>query len=157
MLLPVGGFQPPRNAERREEVRGENGAAVTVVAQIEPAAAAPPGAGQGRGVSNVEQAVIGHGDDMGTFIEMNGLKLERDDRFPVRVTVQFYKATSNGVVSDQDLADAAKQIDKVYGSADSVGSLVVDADAHTRPTDWKRGRTPRVAVAPRFWKDLWGG
>ena len=49
--------------------------------------------------SDVEQAVIGHGDAMGPHEECGGLELERDDRFPVRVTVQFYKATSNGVVS----------------------------------------------------------
>jgi hypothetical protein len=91
--------------------------------------------------SNVEQAVIGHGDDMGPFNEMGGLQLVRDDRFPIRVTVQFYKATSNGVVSDQDLASAAAQIDKVYASGDFVGSLVVPEGKRDRPTDWLKGRT----------------
>ena len=43
-------------------------------------------------------------------LHLENLKLERDARFPVRVTIQFYKATSNGVVSDQDLADAAGTI-----------------------------------------------
>lgn len=92
-------------------------------------------------VSDVEQAVIGHGDDMGPFREMGGLELVRDDRFPVRVTVQFYKATSNGAVSDQDLASAAAQIDKVYASGDFVGSLVVPEGKRDRPTDWLKGRT----------------
>ena len=57
--------------------------------------------------SDVEEAVIGHGKVEGPFTEIDGLEIERDDRFPVRVTVQFYKATSNGVDSDKDLAEIA--------------------------------------------------
>jgi hypothetical protein len=86
--------------------------------------------------SDVEQAVLGHGEDLGKFEEMRGKKLVRDTRFPVRVTIQFYKATSNGVVSDTDLADAAGTIAKVYESADFVGSLVVPKSQQVRPTAW---------------------
>jgi hypothetical protein len=112
------------------------------------AAAAPAakGAATGRGIrerSDVEQAVLGHGEDMGPFVEMNGLELKRDERFPIRITVQFYKATSNGVVSEQDLADAAKTIDKVYASADYVGSLVVPQGERVRPTAWTNGHKGR--------------
>jgi hypothetical protein len=94
--------------------------------------------------SDVEQAVLGHGEDLGEFVEMNGLELERDERFPIRVTVQFYKATSNGVVSDVDLADVARTIDRVYESGDYVGSLVVSDEA--RSTNWRqRLRMDRVS------------
>ena len=75
--------------------------------------------------SDVEEAVIGHGKVEGPFTEIDGLDIERDNQFPIRVTVQFYKATSNGIVSDQDVADIAEQINKVYEQADYVGSLVV--------------------------------
>lgn len=95
-----------------------------------------------RAASDVEQAVIGHGEDLGPVKEGNALKLERDDRFPVRVTVQFYKATSNGVVSDKDLEEAKSWIDKVYAKGDFVGSLVVPEGARHRPTDWHLGKTP---------------
>ena len=44
--------------------------------------------------SDVENAVIGHGELEGPFTEIDNLTIERDERFPVRVTVQFYKATS---------------------------------------------------------------
>ncbi len=90
--------------------------------------------------SDVEQAVLGHGEEMGRFAEVNGLRLQRDARFPIRVTVQFYKATSNGVVSDQDLAEVQGSIEKVYANADYVGSLVVPQSQRTRPTDWLKGR-----------------
>ena len=121
-----------------------------------PAMAAPPEAeapmeksSRSRAVSDVENAVIGHGEDLGPVVEGNNLKLERDDRFPVRVTVQFYKATSNGVVSDADLEDAKKQIDRVYARGDYVGSLVVPEGARHRPTDWHLGKTPMGKVTPK--------
>lgn len=88
--------------------------------------------------SDVEEAVLGHGKDLGPFREMAGMKLERDDRFPVRITVQFYQATSNGVVSQQDLVNVRDSINKVYASADYVGSLVVPNGPRHRPTDWHR-------------------
>jgi hypothetical protein len=95
-----------------------------------------PGLGAGR-ASDVERAVIGHGIKRGPFTEGAGLKLERDARFPVRVTVQFYKATSNGVVSDADLDAISKNIGSVYEHADFVGSLVMPEDDAKRPTAWQ--------------------
>jgi hypothetical protein len=88
--------------------------------------------------SDVEQAVLGHGPNLGPFNEGHGLRLTRDPTFPIRVTVQFYKATSNGVVSEKDLDGIAKSIGSVYEHADFVGSLVMpDGDAK-RPTAWQK-------------------
>jgi hypothetical protein len=86
--------------------------------------------------SDVEQAVLGHGRIEGKFEEGQGLRLERDDRFPVRITIQFYKATSNGVVSPADLDAIATGIGNVYEHADYVGSLVIPEGDARRPTDW---------------------
>jgi hypothetical protein len=88
--------------------------------------------------SDVEQAVIGHGPNLGRFQEGFGRRLVRDTRFPVRVTVQFYKATSNGVVSDADLDSIAANIGQVYEHADFVGSLVLPEGDRSRPTAWSR-------------------
>ena len=66
-----------------------------------------PTTGEGelrRSKSDVENAVIGHGKIEGPYTEIDNMAIERDPRFPIRVTVQFYKATSNGVVSEKDLA-----------------------------------------------------
>jgi hypothetical protein len=53
--------------------------------------------------------------------------------------VQFYQATSNGMVSTADVARMAEQLDKVYAKGDYVGSLVVPNPAdRTRPTRWHR-------------------
>ena len=75
--------------------------------------------------SDMEDAVIGHGKDEGEHLELGGYKLERDDRYPLRLTVQFYKATSNGIVDNQDLENISQCINAVYSSADYIGSLVV--------------------------------
>jgi len=52
---------------------------------------------------DVEAAVIGHGKVEGPYTEIDGLAIERDPQFPIRVTVQFYKATSNGIVTEADM------------------------------------------------------
>lgn len=105
------------------------------------------GMGLGRpGGSDVEAAVIGHGAIEGPFVEVDGLPIERDPRFPVRVTVQFYKATSNGVVSRKDMVQIQAQIKRVMKDADYVGSLVTDGRTG-RPTDWDGDHTqPPLAV-----------
>jgi hypothetical protein len=104
-------------------------------APMEAEAAAPASMARARR-SDVEQAVLGHGRVEGKFEEGGGLRLVRDDRFPVRVTVQFYKATSNGVVSAADLDAIATSIGSVYEHADYVGSLVVPEGDRHRPTEW---------------------
>lgn len=105
-----------------------------------PAAAAPPSAGAAPAdeASDVEQAVLGHGPNLGPYNEGRGLRLVRDPKFPVRVTVQFYKATSNGVVNEADLDAIAKSIGSVYEHADFVGSLVVPEGDPRRPTAWQK-------------------
>lgn len=100
--------------------------------------------------SDVEAAVIGHGPVEGPYTEIDGLRVERDERFPVRVTVQFYKATSNGVVSAADVQEIADQIERVYADADYVGSLVVDG-ASERPTEYNGPKEQ----PPGWWADFW--
>lgn len=108
--------------------------------------------------SDVENAVIGHGDEEGPFTEMAGLPVERDPRYPVRVTVQFYKATSNGVVTEGDVKQIKKDIERVYDVSSSVGSLVTGGQtgriteydgAKVQPRDWWQ----------RFWTNYssWSG
>ena len=88
--------------------------------------------------SDVEQAVLGHGKVEGPFIEGNRLKLVRDPKFPIRITVQFYKATSNGVVNESDFNAISRAIGSVYEHADFVGSLVVPMGDPKRPTSWQK-------------------
>lgn len=101
--------------------------------------------------SDVEEAVIGHGKVEGPYTEIDNLDIERDERFPVRVTVQFYKATSNGVVSETDVQDIAEQIERVYADADYVGSLVVDGETD-RPTEYDGPKEEPEGWWDAFWQ-----
>ena len=100
--------------------------------------------------SNVEAAVIGHGEVEGPYTEIDGLEIERDDRFPIRVTVQFYKATSNGIVSAGDMEELAGQIRRVYDEGDYVGSLVVDGPSD-RPTEHDDTKSEPL----NWWESFW--
>jgi len=119
--------------------------------------AAPGGAGGGaneakatmRG-SDVESAVIGHGKLEGPFTEVNGLAIERDPRFPVRVTVQYYKATSNGMVNSGDIEAIRRDIDRVYEDAEFVGSLVTQGETG-RPTEYWGNKVQPAG----WWSDFW--
>lgn len=109
-----------------------------------------PAPATSRAKSNVEAAVIGHGELEGPFTEIGDLQIERHPDYPVRVTVQFYKATSNGVVDPSDLAEIKSQIDRVYSDGDYVGSLVVGGDTG-RVTEHGG---PKV-LPPAWWADFW--
>jgi hypothetical protein len=86
---------------------------------------------------DVELAVLGHGPVLGPYTELDDLTIERDGRFPVRVTVQFYQATATGRPTTADIKLLAGQIKQVYANADYVGSLVVPNRAdRERPTAW---------------------
>ncbi|MEP0901813.1 hypothetical protein [Nodosilinea sp. FACHB-13] len=119
------------------------------MAPAAPMAAAP--LMESRGPSDVEAAVIGHGAVEGPFTEIDNLAIERDPDYPIRVTVQFYKATSNGVVSEADMAEIREQIDRVYAEADYVGSLVVDGPSD-RPTEHDGPKDEPADWWQRFWE-----
>jgi hypothetical protein len=103
--------------------------------------------------ADMEVAVLGHGELQGPFTELAGLSVERDPRFPVRVTVQFYQATASGQVSEPEMAKLASVISKVYEKGDWVGSLVVPTpEDRRRPTNWD-GASPQPKLS---WWDFPG-
>lgn len=88
--------------------------------------------------SDVERAVLGHGPRLGPFLEGYGGRLVRDQRFPIRITVQFYKATSSGVLEPKDFDAITRNINSAYEHADYVGSLVLPESDQARPTEWQK-------------------
>jgi hypothetical protein len=111
--------------------------------------------------SDLEVAVLGHGELEGPYTELDGLEVERDPRFPVRVTVQFYQATATGQIGDAELEHLGKLVAKVYEKGDWVGSLVVPRPGDPRrPTAWDGASPPPAEVAwwnfpgllERWWK-----
>lgn len=132
---------PLKQRETRREFGGYGGGA------MDSAKAAAPA---GRRGSDVENAVIGHGDNEGPFTEMDNLPIERDPRYPVRVTVQFYKATSTGQISEADVREIKDQINQIYGHADNVGSLVTDGKTG-RPTEYWGMKVQPASWWQQFW------
>ncbi|MAA79687.1 MAG: hypothetical protein CL916_10545 [Deltaproteobacteria bacterium] len=96
--------------------------------------------------SDVEEAVLGHGEVEGIFTEIDNLPIQRDTRFPIRATVQFYKATSNGIIDKKDIEAIVAQIKSIYTAGDSVGSLVVQGKTN-RPTE----HTGEKSEPPDWW------
>ena len=97
---------------------------------------------------DLEVAVVGHGALQGPFTELAGLEVERDPRFPVRVTIQFYQATATGRVTGEQMAHLAGLVEKVYAKGDFVGSLVVPGPGDPRrPTAWDGASPPPAEVA----------
>jgi hypothetical protein len=104
---------------------------------------------------DVEVAVLGHGALEGPYTELDGLTIERDPRFPVRVTVQFYQATSSAQITSSSVERLAQQISRVYEKGDYVGSLVVPApEDRRRPTNWDG---VSQAPAPMSWQERFPG
>jgi hypothetical protein len=111
-------------------------------------------AGALRREADMEVAVLGHGELQGPFTELAGLAVERDPRFPVRVTVQFYHATSGPRVTGAQMAGLARLVGRVYEQGDWVGSLVCPGPGDARrPTAWDGASPP---PGPVSWWDFPG-
>jgi len=145
MLIQVPLVQPER--ARRSEM----------MLCMSACAGAPPAARSSKRMaeecSDVDEAVIGHGAVEGPFTEIDNLAIKRDARFPIRITLQFYKATSNGVVNAADVATLAAQIDSVYKDAKAVGSLVCEPD-NGRSTEWDDEGKGKAQPAD-WWNNFW--
>ncbi|MBA3452561.1 MAG: hypothetical protein H0T42_05620 [Deltaproteobacteria bacterium] len=153
--VPLKYREPPRRAMQPMNALANDGpgGAPAKAAQAPAAESAGQGQGRSRDRSDVDVAVLGHGKTEGPFTELDGLTIQRDARFPVRVTLQFYQATSNGVISRDNVREMAAQIKKVYGKGDFVGSLVVPTELdRQRPTAWT-GASNSVFAA---WRDFPG-
>jgi len=86
----------------------------------------------------------------GPFTEIDNIAIERDARFPIRITLQFYQATSNGIVSTEDMNRFAHQIEQVYAKADAVGSLVTQGETG-RVTEYQGSKVK----PPSWWAEFW--
>jgi hypothetical protein len=140
--VPLRRREPPR--------RALSGGAALEAAPQAPSAASK----MARAAPDLEVAVLGHGPLEGPFTELAGLALERDPRFPVRVTVQFYQATSSAEVGASEMGRLAALVEKVYAKGDFVGSLVVPGPGDPRrPTAWDGASPPPHHVS---WWDFPG-
>lgn len=77
----------------------------------------------------IDHAQLSVGDSVGSW---NGTSskytLERDARYPIRCTIQYYRVTDSPDIPDDVIEDMSKQVWKLYDEAplDQKGSLVVN-------------------------------
>jgi len=98
--------------------------------------------------ADVEDAIIKVGQEEGPFREINNLAIERDPSYPVRVTLQFYKATSNGIIDDSNVEAISTQIKESRKYAVSIGSLVVGGNSG-------RVTESNGVKIPLWWGEFW--
>lgn len=68
------------------------------------------------------------------FDECNSRIIRRDVRSPIRVTLQYYKATGNGVMDANIMNEIALQLKASRNQAEAIGSLVTEVtDRTTEP------------------------
>ena len=101
-----------------------------------------------RATTSLKEVEIGYGEVEGPFVEIDGQKIERDHRFPIRVTVQQYVATEGRKIMKGDMEVIQDFINAVYKGADAVGSLV---------TEGKTGRVTEHNVQPIYRAWPWWG
>jgi len=100
---------------------------------------------------DVDHAIISVGESEGKYDEIKNYSIERDPNYPVRVTLQYYKATSNGIISPEVVEEIAIQMvtARSFASKDEIGSLVT-----SNPNESKRVTEAKLTIAP-WWKDFW--
>jgi len=82
----------------------------------------------------MDNAVLSVGKSHSDFKGIESADIERDERFPIRCTIQFYKVTDVGDIPKEEIKDMAENINRIYKAAGKSGSLVVENS--DRKTEW---------------------
>jgi len=92
-----------------------------------------------------EDAILSTGTAHSVFEGTGTLKLVRDERFPIRATLQFYGVTDSATIPAEVFKNIAEKLERVYSRTTEKGSLVVEKDTgRTTAHDVKQGPTPVV-------------
>ena len=82
-----------------------------------------------------DHAMLSKGDSKGSYKGTKGLALERDENYPIRLTLQYYYVTDTVTIAEPLMKQVAEQLEKSYISGASKSSLV--AGQTGRPTEPK--------------------
>jgi len=102
---------------------------------------------------DVEHAIVKIGESEGTFDEIQNIDIERDPQYPVRVTLQYYKATSNGAIDNDVMNMVYQQLVESRKYGENIGSLVVGGNTN-RPTETQQLKYGGYDL-PIWWNDFW--
>lgn len=86
--------------------------------------------------SSMDDAQIKIGNENGEFGGLKGLTIERDVRYPIRVTTQLYKITDDGTINREQMEKIAAEIKDEENIGQHGSSLVLENTQ--RPTEWMK-------------------
>ena len=92
------------------------------------------------------------------FDELKGLsvdKLVRDDKYPIRMTLQYYKSTDNGAINDKIMKQISKQLKMSQKHSNYIGSLVTENDSQ-RPTEWVKSKQEKQETQEKQNSSMFG-
>jgi hypothetical protein len=88
-----------------------------------------------------DHGILSVGEKLGPYSGVGPLKLKRDDRYPIRLTIQHYRVTDSvDKINSELVKEITNDINKVYSQGENVSSLVVEGDTK-RVTEPKLGST----------------
>ena len=87
------------------------------------------------------------------------LDIERDERYPIRATFQFYRVTDDANIHSALFQEIAGKIESVYEMAKEKGSLVIDTSTRKTETTKKTNpeALPAMITVPNDSKPLFSG
>lgn len=90
---------------------------------------------QGEECASIDDAQISIGKEEGEFGGLKGLAIERDERYPIRITTQLYKITDDGMINREQMEKIVAEIKEEESIGQQGSSLVLENTL--RPTEWK--------------------
>jgi len=94
-----------------------------------------------------DHGILSVGEKLGPYPGVGPLKLKRDDRYPIRLTIQHYRVTDSiENITSELVKEITNDINKVYSQGENVSSLVVEGDTK-RVTEPKLGSGKKESVA----------
>ena len=88
----------------------------------------------------IDHAVLSVGESHSKFYGIGECKLERDERYPIRLTLQYYQVTDESSVPEEIYAEINDKINYVYKNGVAQGSLVTEKETG-RTTESIFGKT----------------
>jgi len=103
----------------------------------------------GQADKKIEHAIVSIGPPEGSYNELCGQgNIHRDFRYPIRATLQYYRATSSGTLDEvlaREINDQFKAAEEEYGAV-AKGSLVVN------PTSQRTTEMQVTPPSPAWWQ-----
>lgn len=84
------------------------------------------GSSRGARSFGMEHAMLRSSDSSEGAFQPLGVCFERDPRYPIRATFQFYRVTDTSEMFKEVFSDISKKLELVYDMAKDKGSLVID-------------------------------